>query len=427
MSEDGAPPFFEYVVGADRRLRDLVTAEEAAPLLRMAVLGGASEAHLSDDAGEPLWQDRSGSEAAGETSRRPIRVEGEPAGFATVRSNAGSGPLADALAAAFEALAAGNLKRMLTTETHTAVVNRSYADLLETNRRLSESELRYRTLASSLEVKVAERTAELERAWARLLHQEKLASVGQLAAGIAHEINNPMSFVSSNIGTLSRYVARFADLIAFQRDAIERVASETVREELRRRWESGRIGFMLDDIGPLFAQTLEGADRVRKIVSDLRGFSHIDDDGTPPADLNAEIDRTLSVIAHEIPADARIEKDYGALPGIRCRAADFCQIFLNIVRNAIQARPVGLALRIRTRSEGGRISIAFADNGPGFAPDVLPHAFEPFFTTRGIGQGTGLGLAVAHAVVSDHGGTIEAANAPGGGALLSLTLPDGRG
>jgi signal transduction histidine kinase len=423
---DAHPAYFEFVVGEERRLPDLVSQEEAVPLLNLAILAGATEAVVVDASETPLWREAALAGGAPE-ARHVLRIEGEPAGCVVVRGCPAAGPIAEALGAAIQAVATGNLKRVLTTETHTAVVNRSYDELLETNRKLAASERKYRELSESLEAKVAERTAGLERAWARLLQQEKLASVGQLAAGVAHEINNPMSFVASNINTLSRYVDKFASLLAFQRDAIERSAPEDVRREARQRWNAGRLDFLLGDIDAIFKQSIEGAERVKKIVSDLRGYSHIDDDGTQPADLNAEIDRTLSVLAHEIPPDARIERDFGVLPLFRCNAAHFCQLFLGILLNALQARPSGLVLAIRSRNEGGSITIRISDNGPGIPPEVLPRIFDPFFTTREIGKGMGMGLSVAHDVVTAHGGTIEAGNAPEGGAVFTITLDAGKG
>jgi signal transduction histidine kinase len=325
-------------------------------------------------------------------------------------------------------MAHNNLKRMLTTETHTEVVNRSYEELLETNRNLSASEQRYRELAGTLEIKVRERTEELSRAMARLLQQEKMASVGQLAAGVAHEINNPLAFVTSNLRTLKKYTDRFLDIIArYQRVFEQGGVAQQDRDDLRKHRESLRLDAISADAGDLLRQTLEGTERVRKIVADLKGFSHVDEEGEAPADLNREIDRTLSVMTHEIPAGAAIEREFSPLPVIPCRPGAFNQLFLGLFRNAFQARQEGLRVGIRTGVSGDRIRIAFADNGPGVPADLRTRIFDPFFTTRDVGKGKGLGLAVAYDIVTAHGGTIDVEDTPGGGATFVLQLPIRRG
>jgi hypothetical protein len=319
-------------------------------------------------------------------------------------------------------------KRMLPTETHTEVVNRSYEELRETNRSLSASEQRYRELAETLEIKVRERTEELSRAMAQLVQQEKMASVGQLAAGVAHEINNPLAFVTSNLQTLKKYTERFIDIIVrYQRVFEQGGVAQQDRDDLRKHRESLRVDAISADAGDLLRQTLAGTERVRKIVADLKGFSHIDEGGEAPADLNREIDRTLSVMTHEIPAGAAIVREFSPLPVIPCRPGAFNQLFLGLLRNAFQARQKGLRVTIRTGVSGDRIRIAFADNGPGVPADLRTRIFEPFFTTRDVGKGKGLGLAVANDIVTAHGGTIDVEDTPKGGATFVLHVPIRRG
>jgi hypothetical protein len=422
-----------YCVGEERALRDVLPESEAAALLEAASRAGLRGVRVVDPGGMALWG--SGDDVpppAEGDPRRTILLEGEPVGSVVLPAAAAGGETRDALLAlladTFTAMAHNNLKRMLLTETHTEVVNRSYEELLETNRSLAASEQRYRELAGTLEIKVRERTEELSRAMARMVQQEKMASVGQLAAGVAHEINNPLAFVTSNLQTLKKYTDRFLDIIArYQRVFEQGGVAQQDRDDLRKHRESLRVDAISADAGDLLRQTLEGTERVRKIVADLKGFSHVDEEGEAPADLNREIDRTLSVMTHEIPAGAEIVRKFSPLPVIACRPGAFNQLFLGLFRNAFQARQEELRLSIRTWVSGDRVRIAFADNGPGVPADLRTRIFEPFFTTRDVGKGKGLGLTVAYDIVTAHGGTIDVEDTPGGGATFVLQLPIRRG
>ncbi|HAM33572.1 MAG: hypothetical protein A2Z26_06030 [Deltaproteobacteria bacterium RBG_16_66_15] len=422
-----------YCVGEERDLRDVLPGFEVAAMLAAAFRAGLRGVRVVDPDGKDLWGSGDDVPPPGERDpRRPILLEGEPAGAVVLPDGAARGETQDALLAlladTLTAMAHNNLKRMLTTETHTEVVNRSYEELLETNRSLSASEQRYRELAETLEIKVRERTEELSRAMARLVQQEKMASVGQLAAGVAHEINNPLAFVTSNLRTLKKYTERFLDMIArYHRVCEQGGVAQQDRDDLRKHRESLRVDAMAADTADLLQQTMEGTERVRKIVADLKGFSHVDEDGEAPADLNREIERTLSVMTHEIPAGAGITREFSPLPVVTCRPGAFNQLFLSLLRNAFQARQDELRVTIRTGLSGDRIRVVFADNGPGVPAGLRTRIFEPFFTTRDVGKGKGLGLAVAYDIVTSHGGTIDVEDTPGGGATFVLELPVQRG
>ncbi len=421
-----------YCVGEERSLREVLSEAEVAPLLSAAAKAGLPGVHVADGEGNVLWGAAGNAAAGKRTAARTVRLEGEPAGKVILRTGTPPGGTEDALlsliADALATMAHNNLKRMLTTEMHTEVVNRSYEELLETNRKLSASEQRYRELAESLEIKVRERTQELARAMTRLVQQEKMASVGQLAAGVAHEINNPLAFVTSNIHTLKKYTSRFLDMLGrYERVCEQGGVAQQDRDGLRKHREALRIDAIAPDAGDLIRQTLEGTERVRKIVADLKGFSHIDEEGEGPADLNREIERTLSVMTQEIPPGARIVREFSPVPVITCRPGLFCQMFLNLLRNAFQARREGLCVAIRTGVSEDRIRLSFADNGPGIPPDRRARIFEPFYTTREVGKGKGMGLTVAYDIVTSHGGTIDVEDTPGGGATFVVKLPIQRG
>jgi signal transduction histidine kinase len=418
---DGA---LNYIVGVERRLADLLGGAEVRPLLAGAVAAGVAEAALLDDTGAVLWAEGDGA-GCGCAARAPLCLEGEPVGTLQLRGDEAERDrlpgMVRFLQAAVNALLTANLKRMLTVETHTSVVNLTYDELLETNRRLAASERGYRELAEQLEVRVAQRTGELRQAHARLLQREKMASVGQLAAGIAHEVNNPLGFITSNLTTLGRYAARLLEMLDWYAAAV--AADPPTAARAAEKGRGLKLDLIRGDMGELLSQSLAGAERVKKIVADLRGFSHIDDPAESLVDLNGELGRTLEVMARQIPAGTEVRRRFGELSPVRGNPALLCQLFAGIVQNAIQARPEGLVLEIRTEVADGTVRVAIGDNGPGIPSELRGRVFEPFFTTRSVGDGTGMGLTVAYDIVTALGGTIEAGEADGGGALITVALP----
>lgn len=430
MEEKRTQDSLRFVVGEERDLAEILSAAEIAPLLGSLVRAGAAGAFLARDNGEILW--RSGGEADGHavTVRLPLRVEGEPVGCIEVYGPEERREVLAAMASLFrdtvQTILATNLKRMMTTEIHTTVVNQSYDELLAANSLLAASEARYKNLAENLEKIVTARTKELQHAYVRLVQQEKMAAVGQLAAGMAHEINNPLGFVTSNLSTLDKYVHRFSEMLSFCRSAVAAPGLEELQEGVRREWGRLKLDPILADVEELFAQSLEGCRRVSKIVAELKAFSHIDEGESGVVNLNEEIDRALSVLSPQIPEDCLIRKSYATLPGLRCNPAQLSQVMLNIIMNALQARPQGLQLVITTEVREGSLVASFTDNGPGIPPAVQSKIFDPFFTTREVGAGLGLGLATAYDTITSWGGTIEVASEPGRGACFTLTLPPTR-
>ncbi|MBI5206063.1 MAG: histidine kinase [Nitrospirae bacterium] len=418
----------EYIVGAEKKIQDIITDAEVMPILKGAVKAGASSAIIADAQNKNLWTCGSHPEGSFFTETLSVYLEGEAVGKLEVAGDSKdreylrglSGLLIDTI----HMILHTNLKRMLTTETHTTVVNKSYEELLEINRKLSISESRYRELAENLEKKVQERTEELRRAHAGMLQQEKMAAIGQLAAGVAHEINNPLGFISSNINTFSKYVSRLKDMVAFYNASLgDSRVPESVRKSSRQKWDELKLDFISSDIEELIKQSLEGAERVKKIVSDLKGFSHIDEGTEAVIDINTEIDRTLNVLTHEIPEGTEIIKDYYPLPGFKCNPALLCQVFLNIILNAIQAKKLTLKLFISTGYNNSRIVIRFSDNGRGIPEEIRSRIFEPFYTTKDVGKGMGMGLTAAYETITGYGGTIEVESRTEEGAAFTITLP----
>lgn len=420
----------EFLVGAERSLSDVLKESDVIPLLRAAVSAGALRAWVRCEA-HILWQwpldvPQDATAITGHIQSSPLRLEGEQVADVCIemtQSMTFGDALARMTAAALNTTISANLKRMLTTEIHTQVVSQSYEELLEANRRLSASENKYRELAETLEEKVKERTAELERAWACMLRQEKLAAVGQLAAGMAHEINNPLGFILSNLNTLQKYVGRCMAMLEYCRQRIVAGLSVDLQDAVNAKWKELRLDFIADDMNELLPQCITGAERVKQIIDDLRGFAHIDRLEISAICLTEALERTLAVMQPELPEDAQIHHDLRALPKINGQGALLCQAFMNLIRNALQARPQGLKLDIRGSLHNEEVILAFSDNGPGIAEDIRERIFEPFFTTRDVGQGIGLGLTVVHDAVQAFKGRIETGTSPQGGAEFRICLP----
>lgn len=428
MSE--ATPHIEFIIGEEKRLSAIISKAEVEPLLRSALKLGVSRADLLDEDGLPLAL--AGSNSSPDLpepyrQRLSILVEGEPQGTLLVEAPTQT-PAVEAVACllqdTLQLAVTNNLKRMLTTEVHTSIVQESYEQLVATNRRLMESEKRYRDLARDLEQKVEERTAELRHAYNRMLQQEKLAAVGQLAAGMAHEINTPLGFIRSNLSSFAKYQNRMAEILGIYRLLLTKgVPPEKIRQQADQRWNELKLDFVLEDCGVLLGQSLDGADRIARIVSELKGFAHLDGMEPQPMDVSHELQQLLAGMASRFPPDTRLVSELPPLPPVTCRIPLMVQAFANILDNAIKSRTSGLQLTVNAASNGDTLVITIADNGCGIPPEQLAQVFDPFFSTRPVGSGSGMGLTVAHQAVSSVGGSIEISSVPGQGTTCSILLP----
>jgi len=284
----------------------------------------------------------------------------------------------------------------------------------------------YRGIGSEI---TAAKAAEAERLGLeeQLREAQKLASVGQLAAGVAHEINNPVGYVHSNFGTLERYVGElFGLLAAYEAAEAELPPASPRRAELARLKQGLDLDYLREDIPALMRESREGISRVRKIVADLKDFSRADGPlQWEPADLHRGIDSTLNIVANEIRYRADVVKRYGELPEVECMPSQLNQVFMNLLVNAAQAieGPRGTITITTARADGGRVRIDVADTGAGIAAEHLGRIFDPFFTTKPVGKGTGLGLSLSYGIVQKHRGCIEVASEPGKGTTFSVLLP----
>jgi two-component system, NtrC family, sensor kinase len=263
--------------------------------------------------------------------------------------------------------------------------------------------------------------AELRSAHEQLLQAEKMASIGQLAAGIAHEINNPVGFVNSNMGALKNYVGTLLDVI----DKYEAAAAgyPELAAKLAALRADADLEFLKDDVIDLVRESLDGLKRVRDIVQALKDFSHVGETEWQVADLHQGLDSTLHIVASEIRYKARVVKEYGVLPPIMCLASQLNQVFMNLLINAAHAIREHGVITLRTGASDGWVWVEVADDGVGIAPEHVKRIFEPFFTTKPVGSGTGLGLSLSYGIVHRHGGRIDVASVVGKGTRFTVHLP----
>jgi len=274
---------------------------------------------------------------------------------------------------------------------------------------------------------------QLQQAQAQLLQSEKMASIGQLAAGVAHEINNPIGFVNSNVGTLTIYVDTLFTLIDGYQTAMAELADyPKIAPRIAQIRQSADIEFMQTDIHELLQESQKGLRRVKDIVQSLKDFSHAGEAVWEVADLHRGLDATLNMVNNEIKYKASVVKQYGEIPLIRCLASQLNQVFTNLLVNAAHAIPQGDLLRgvkqtgvitVGTGYEHDWVWIEISDTGAGISGENLKRIFDPFFTTKPIGQGTGLGLSIAYGIVAKHGGRIEVESTEGKGTSFTVRLP----
>jgi signal transduction histidine kinase len=259
----------------------------------------------------------------------------------------------------------------------------------------------------------------------QLMQSEKLASIGQLAAGVAHEINNPIGYVFSNFETLGTYIARMLSMLEAYQQAEASIADSVVREQMRSLREEMDMEFLVEDIPLMMAESREGITRVRKIVQDLKDFSRVDaNQEWQWADLHTGIDSTLNIVSNEVKYKADVVKQYGDIPEIECQPSHINQVIMNIVVNGAHAiQGERGVITIRTGREGEQVWIEIADTGAGIPKEIQSRIFDPFFTTKPIGSGTGLGLSLSYGIIQKHNGQIEVQSEPGQGTTFRITLP----
>ena len=270
---------------------------------------------------------------------------------------------------------------------------------------------------------------KLQQTQAQLVQNDKMASVGQLSAGIAHEINNPTGFVLSNLKTLEEYINDIRCLITEYDTLLQKcigISDEDVScivkniEEFKQKID---VVFLLHDIAQIFKETQDGMRRISKIVRDMKEFSHAGSDKPEYTDVNKGLESTLNIVWNEIKYKSEVKTLYGDIPQVLCYPQQLNQVFMNILVNAAHAIEGKGVITLRTFSENGNVVIEISDTGKGISPEHLSRIFEPFFTTKPVGMGTGLGLSVAYAIIKKHNGEITVDSKVGAGTRFQVCIP----
>jgi two-component system, NtrC family, sensor kinase len=302
-------------------------------------------------------------------------------------------------------------------------------------RALSVREVQLQELNRSLEDMVRDRTVELENshealkrayldlqsAQEQLVQTEKMASLGQLVAGIAHEIKNPLNFIYGNTGFLADYTNKLQILVE-SFDSLPSISIED-RTEMARMKEGMHYSFIKDDLKVLIDNFTEGARRINTIVTDLRTFSRMDADTVSEVDLHASLEISLNLLRNAYKNRIEIHKEYGDIPKIQGYTGKLNQVFMNLLSNAFHAVQGTGDVWIRTRCSNGAVEVEIEDNGVGIPREHLNRIFEPFFTTKPVGQGTGLGLSISYGIIEQHQGRIQVASVPQKGSSFVVSLP----
>ncbi|HEY0706442.1 MAG TPA: ATP-binding protein, partial [Polyangia bacterium] len=297
-----------------------------------------------------------------------------------------------------------------------------------TERKLAEQELEHKNRL--LEESVAserEALGALKKTQSHLVQQEKLASLGQMVAGVAHEINNPLAFVINNAAVMQRDLKAVTEVLRLYRqgDACLTEKCPDLMGEIKGLSEQVDLDYTLGNLQEMLGRSRDGLKRIQQIVRDLRDFARLDESDLHEVDLNAGIQSTVNIISgHAKKKQIRIETELDpALPPVACQPAKINQVVMNLISNAIDASKESGRVVVRTAAVDGCARIEVEDEGTGIPPEVRERIFDPFFTTKPVGEGTGLGLSISYGIVNDHGGTIEVDSTPGKGTRFTVNLP----
>lgn len=352
-----------------------------------------------------------GAATVADGQRIALVLEIEPVGYLCAPASA---RLA-ACARCVELALADEHRYRMVSQVHIGAMQADYQALKQEHQALQESERKYRELSAQLERRVEEQVELIARSQRQLYQSEKMASVGSLAAGMAHEINNPIGFIRSNINTSTEYFEIMQEAL--------RAYHDKDFENAQTIWKNEDLDLILEDFPQLLQESISGADRIARIIANLKKYSSIDDNESALISLNDSIKTVAGILNDQMREGVELRLDLQDLPRICCDHGRINQMLLSLVQNAIQAIVDTGSVEIRSRVEGGEIQVAIQDTGCGMAPDVLQRIFDPFYTTHRVGQGTGLGLTVCADVATAHHGRITVESTPGAGSTFTIHLP----
>lgn len=303
--------------------------------------------------------------------------------------------------------------------------DRYEADLEELNQTLEQRVIRRTEKINAQFEELKATHQQLAEAQAKLLQAEKLASIGQLSAGIAHEINNPISFVHSNAHSLSKYIDTYQELLGMYRTAFEADPDElaTIKSNIAAYEAAEDIDFVTEDINTLITDTIDGTVRVQEIVKGLRDFSHANNDTKMPCDVVECTQSTLRILTAELKTRCSVRTEFNPIPPVLANRGELNQVIMNLLVNAGQSMEDFGEVLVTTMVQEDRVILSIKDNGQGIEAEHINKLFDPFYTTKPVGEGTGLGLSISYGIIKDHEGTITVDSKPGEGTTFTVSLP----
>ena len=294
--------------------------------------------------------------------------------------------------------------------------------LVETAAVLHQHQMQLQVLNEDLERRINEEVVKNREKDIILLHADKMSSIGQLAAGVAHEINNPIAFIVSNLVALKRYAETLGTFFKNVGQLVKIDGSDERERLFDEAVQNQGIMSILDDIDPLIAESSEGADRVKRIVLDLKNFARMDDSGFEWSDLNECVRSTVNLVRNEIKYDSELTLQLGEIPQVRCSRHQISQVILNLLVNAAHSIKKQGSITVTTTHVGDDVLLSVGDNGCGMSEEVRKRIFEPFYTTKEVGKGTGLGLSISYSIIRQHHGEILVESEPGVGTTVTVKL-----